>query len=173
MGARKMRVIFLDFDGVLNSAASFYYENRRRKKDKRITIATRHTLDHVCCSNFQYILDQCPDVKIVISSTWRVVHKLGWLRKRLKTYGVDGSKVIGKTPQSFSGWRSREISEWLEDHPEVTEYIVIDDNSLGGTVHDHRFVKTKWDTGLTLQRVYDAMKLFGVELNYRTGIDDE
>lgn len=162
-----MRVIFLDFDGVLNSAASFLMESRRRKKDKRLTRPLNETLDRVCTSNFQYILDQCPDVKIVISSTWREVHKLSWLKKKLKSYGIDGSLVIGKTPSLWGGLRGREISEWLEDHPDVKEYVVLDDNSLTTETHNKRFIKTTWGTGLTLPHVYETLKLFGVELNHR------
>lgn len=162
-----MKVIFLDFDGVLNSAASFVMENRRRKKDKRIKTPLNQTLDRVCASNFQYILDQVPDAKIVISSAWRTFYKMAWLKKKLREYGIDSSRVIGKTGVLFSGWRGREISDWLEDHPEVTEYIVLDDNSLVTETHNKRFIKTTWATGLTLPHVYEALKLFGVELNHR------
>jgi hypothetical protein len=159
-----MRVIFLDFDGVLNSAASFVMENRRHGKDKRLKRPLNEHLDRVCTSNFQYILDKCPDVKIVISSTWRIQHSLPWLKKKLKSYGIDASRVIGKTPESFGGFRGHEISLWLDKHDDVTDYIVIDDNSLLDNTHDNVFIKTSWDTGLTLKHVYEALKKFGVEL---------
>lgn len=161
-----MRVVFLDFDGVLNSQASFLMETRRRKKDERITLGVQHTLCHVCASNFQYFLDQVPDVKIVISSTWRVVHKLSWLKKTMKKYGIDSSRVIGVTPQTLSGYRGREISLWLMDHPEVTDYVIFDDNSLFDNSFDPKFVQTTWLAGLTLSHVYTALKKLGVELNY-------
>ncbi len=47
-----MKVIFLDFDGVLNSEASFRMEIRR--KNNRVS----DTLNPVACSNLQYILEQ-------------------------------------------------------------------------------------------------------------------
>lgn len=162
---RLMRVIFLDFDGVLNSSASFIMEKRRRKKDKRITSSVSETLCHVCSSNFQYILDQCPDVKIVITSTWRIQHKISWLRKKMKQYGIDGSRVIDTTHATFSGWRGREITMWLDDNPQVKEYVVIDDNSLIVETHNHRFVKTSWPVGLTLPHAREAIRMFGVKLD--------
>lgn len=162
-----VRVIFLDFDGVLNSAASFVHESRRRKRNKRIKMRVNETLDWVCTSNFQYILDKCPDVKVVISSTWRIQHKLDWLKKKLKFYGIDSSRVIDVTPQTFSGVRGREIDQWLESHPEVEGYIVLDDNSLESPGHEAVFIKTTWATGLTLPHVYEALEKFGVALNYR------
>ena len=83
-----MKVIFLDFDGVLNSEASFRYEMRR----KNIRVAK--TLSAIACSNLQYILEQDSSVKIIISSTWRHIHTRVELQDILSTYGVDGSRVM-------------------------------------------------------------------------------
>lgn len=162
-----MKVIFLDFDGVLNSSASFVCENRKKKRAvknyytgkgglsnksaKQIRI--NQTFSEVCASNFQYILDKCPDVKVVISSTWRILHDMDWLKEKLEEYGIDSSKVIDKTPRIIQGFRSaprgEEISEWLAEHPEVTDYVILDDNS-DMTVHMEKFVQTTWLDGLTL-----------------------
>ena len=62
-----MKVIFLDFDGVLNSEGSFSYEERLRKKFKKEfkDKPTNQTLCNVCTSNFQMILEHYPKVKIV------------------------------------------------------------------------------------------------------------
>ena len=48
---REMKVIFLDFDGVLNSSASFRMEHRRGNEN------VSDTLCWVNCSNFQKILE--------------------------------------------------------------------------------------------------------------------
>jgi hypothetical protein len=155
-----MKVIFLDFDGVLNSSASFLMESRRKKKllpvKPRLAkqIKVNDTFSAVCASNFQYILDKCPDVKVVISSTWRVIHSMEYLLAKLEEYGIDSSRVIGKTPravgQGFSGApRGDDISEWLAEHPEVTDYVILDDNS-DMTVHMDKLVQTTWLDGLTL-----------------------
>lgn len=156
-----MKVIFLDFDGVLNSSASFLMESRKKRalaltspeeaKEYRVNA----TFSEVCASNFQYILDKCPEVKIVISSTWRMQHTMEELTRQLDNYGIDSSRVIGKTPRACSGRlflpapRGDDISEYLESHPEVTDYVILDDNS-DMTVHMDKLVKTTWLDGLTL-----------------------
>lgn len=166
-----MKVIFLDFDGVLNSAASFLMESRKRKKWNALHPdldqsdcpygPVNETLCNVCASNFQRILDECPDTKIVISSTWRNLFELDWLKTHLASYGVDSSKVIDKTPRSFRGFQSGprgdEIGEWLSEHPEVTDYVILDDNS-DMTVHMHKFVQTSWDTGILLSHVHETIQ---------------
>ena len=156
-----MKVIFLDFDGVLNSSASFLMESRYKKKLKRTNprkskeYRVNETFSEVCASNFQYILDKCPDVKVVISSTWRELFPMEWLKEKLEEYGIDSSRVIGKTPRASSGRLSQsaprgdDISEWLAEHPEVTDYVILDDNS-DMTVHMDKLVQTTWLDGLTL-----------------------
>src|SRR5574337_1246935 len=97
-----MKVIFLDFDGVLNSAASFLMEDRKRRgkgrRHRESFEPVNQTLCHVCTSNFKYVLDKVPDVKIVISSTWRECYDMDWLKAKLESYGIDPKRVIDKTP---------------------------------------------------------------------------
>lgn len=159
-----MKVIFLDFDGVLNSAGSFLLEDRIRKDNVRrqgVKGRVNETLCHVCTSNFQSVLDIYPDVKIVISSTWRELHDLDWLKEKLASYHIDSSRVIDKTPKDhLSGNRGQEIQWWLEKHPEVTQYIVIDDNTWGiPEFHGkERFVHTTWEGGMTMDHAGEAVK---------------
>ena len=146
-----MKVIFLDFDGVLNSQSSFIYEDARRKKHKEQGVKGRvpETLSHECTATFQMLLDQYPDVKIVVSSTWRMIFTLDQLREKLNEYHVDGSRIIDKTGQDYGGNRGVEIQNWLDNHPEVKHYIIIDDNDWG-IVQAHppeKFVKTSWEFG--------------------------
>ena len=149
-----MKVIFLDFDGVLNSQGSFIYESNRRKKHKEQGVKgqVNETLCNVNTANFQYVLDQYPEVKIVISSTWREIHELDWLRAKLESYHVDGSRVIDRTPKDYKDAnRGLEIQQWLDLHPEVTHYVIIDDNDWG-IIEAHpsqKFVRTSWASGFT------------------------
>lgn len=164
-----MKVIFLDFDGVLNSSASFKMHARKRRKlmEKDPEAAKQyHINEHlceVCASNFQYILDKCPDAKIVISSAWRNLYELDWLKEKLASYGIDSSKVIDKTGQVVRGFtyaRGEEIGEWLSEHPEVTHFAIIDDNHIGnGYEADGKVVATNWFQGLTLSDAHKAIGL--------------
>lgn len=174
-----MKVIFLDFDGVLNSAASFVYETRLRKKHPQTTKKlppVNQTLCKICTSNFIEILDAAPDAKIVISSSWRELFTLDWLKKKLEEYGIDGTRVIDRTPSSFSGDRGREIESWMDDHPEVEKYVILDDNWIGPPYQDNdlsstNFVKTTWPVGLTLDKTFEAIKILGGKSRLRQ--DDE
>jgi hypothetical protein len=174
---KEMKVIFLDFDGVLNSAASFRYEDRRREKlalenpDAPKLCKVNETLCNVCTSNFQLILDHFPKAKIVISSTWRELFELDWLKEKLASYGIDSSRVIDKTPISYGGPRGSEIQAWLNMHPEVKKYVVLDDNEIDGGIPDEKVVKTTWDTGLTLPHVFQAIKVLdGKPIRYDLGV---
>lgn len=172
-----MKVIFLDFDGVLNSCASFVMEDRKRKKlkgkayedSKTRPCPLNETLCHVCTSNFQLILDHFPEMKIVISSTWRELFTMDWLKDKLQSYGIDSSRVIDKTPVRYSGVRGEEIAAWLEGwekddtKPEkITYYVIIDDNEIGnGFEEQGKVIKTTWATGLTLEHVHNTIVLLG------------
>jgi len=162
-----MKVIFLDFDGVLNSEASFRYETRRK------VLHVQDTLSHVCCSNLQYILDQDADVRLVISSTWRKVHTMPELKNILNSYGVDPNKVLDKTPAVFSGDRAHEINLWLEDHPNVTLAVILDDDSDVLNVTDKRchVFQTTWEDGLLFKQAKQIAKLFrGEEIKTKSEV---
>lgn len=168
-----MKVIFLDFDGVLNSSASFIMETRKSKKVRGMPV--NKTLCHVCCSNFQYVLDKTPKVKIVISSTWRENFDLEWLKNKLASYGIDSSRVIDVTSSLYAADsgpyarysthradRGEEVNEWLLRHPEVTKFAVIDDNFIGdGLEQKGVVVKTDWLNGMTINQAREAIVILG------------
>lgn len=158
-----MKVIFLDFDGVLNSEGSFEYENNRRKrwKEQNVKGPVDETLCNVCTSNFLRILYTYPEVKIVISSTWRLLCDWQWLMEKLESYHIPSNRVIGKTPDDTTWGSNRgvEIKTWLDEHPEVTHYIVIDDNDWGiDAIHPkEKIVRTTWEAGLTFDKASEAI----------------
>lgn len=151
-----MKIIFLDFDGVLNSEASFRLEQRRK------TLHVSDTLSDIACSNLQYILEQDSSVRIVISSTWRKLHTLEELKSFLQARLVDGSKVIGKTPAVLSCDRAHEINLWLGDNPGVTKFVVIDDDLdvLAITDPRGRIFQTSWEDGLLFAQAEEIARLF-------------
>src|SRR5437588_1068675 len=103
-----MKVIFLDIDGVLNctntpNSRKFPYivDPKLLKRFKRLLRRTR--------------------AKVVLSSTWRYDPAGIFSAKR---YGIPFIDVIPDLPHEP---RRKEILQWLQEHPEVTRYIVIDD----------------------------------------------
>jgi hypothetical protein len=119
-----MKVIFLDIDGVLNLIPQGY--------DKYGGIFHIGFVD-----NLKTIIDQT-DAKIVISSTWRLsglqTMKDMWLFRNLP------GEVIDITPSGYFNvdlgvsdddyvTRGHEIRYWLKNHPEVSNYVILDDDT--------------------------------------------
>jgi hypothetical protein len=159
-----MKVIFLDFDGVLNSSASFRLMSRKKDEGKFDGKIHEH-LCELATNNFQMLLKRFPEVKVVISSTWREYYDLDWLREKLNSFAVDGSRVIDRTPKLRDRiWtsvdRGVEIDDWLSKHPEVTHYVILDDNSdMTEYQKANHFVHTNWNTGFTLDDYEKASEI--------------
>ena len=56
-------------------------------------------------------------------------------------------KLLDKTGYSNNGFRGDEIKEWLNRHPEVTQYAILEDDE--DFYPDQHLFKTSWQTGLT------------------------
>lgn len=159
-----MKVLFLDLDGVLRSNQSGIL-NWRKKGNKLFV------LDEVCCSNLQAILEVVPDLKIVISSTWRKVESIDFVKYVLRKYGVDSSRVIGHTPIHFGDrGRGHEIQEWFDDwkeeHPEdpIEKFVIVDDDSDMYHLRDN-LVQTNYDAGLSWAKADDILCFFGKSMH--------
>ena len=111
-----MRVIFCDIDGVL-------WVYRKGELDPG------DALDLGAVSQLNRILEACPDVRIVISSSWRIVHQLEWIRDHFERYGLPyRDRIIDKTPWNGQDQtRGQEIQQWLTAHPDVTDFVILDD----------------------------------------------
>lgn len=151
-----MKVILLDFDGVINSEASFRYEQKRK------VLHIADTLSAIACCNLQYVLEQDASVKIVISSAWRKFHTMQELKNILGSYGIDPNRVIDKTPSVFSADRAHEINLWLEENPHVTLAVILDDDEsvLGVTDSRCKVFLTTPEDGLLFKQAKAVAKLF-------------
>lgn len=118
-----MIILFLDIDGVLNSAD--WYE-RREAKDER----PRHEFDPLCVARLSRFLQEAPDVQVVISSCMRKIYKVGLLTKYMVWAGLDPEvryRFIGSTPSHPSGFRGHEIAEWMEGK-DIEKFAMLDDS---------------------------------------------
>jgi hypothetical protein len=135
--------LFLDIDGVLNSVQSSFYNQRRIERNELRCDEDNGPLlhQHLCpisVSNLNCLLEEFPDIRIVISSTWRKYKSVEQLKVVLRKNGllyVD--KVIGKTPVLDGKERGYEIQEWLDKHPETTHFVILDDDSDMVHLKDH------------------------------------
>lgn len=152
-----MKVIFLDFDGVLTSSKAW------------------GVLDPGKMELLWRILKET-GASIVISSSWRefdlksTLNKLTGGKEDYKNTSMRWlDKVVGVTPRPFvddficyDEWnREEEIKKYLDEHPEIDNFIILDDmedefidKQLIG-----RLVKTEMKNGLQEDNVVEAIKL--------------
>lgn len=127
-----MKILFLDIDGVLNSAAVLADKGRHDAIDRDMVERINRVVRDTGCN-------------IVISSTWRLLWPLGELKALLRQHGMI-DVVIGQTPRLDR--RDNEILEWLAEHPEVTRFVAVDDDTFDMTAINHRLVATSFQTGM-------------------------
>lgn len=153
-----MKVIFLDFDGVLNSVASMIWNNRQKLLGLSDT-PSHKSFCPISCSNFQYVLEEVPDVQVVVSSTWRKYNKIDALKKIFEQNHLIPERMIGTTPV-LDGYRGAEIDAYLKDHPEITTFVIIDDDSDMKPYMD-RLVKTDSRVGFTFVNADKVIEMLG------------
>jgi hypothetical protein len=123
-----MKVLFLDIDGVVNRVGT-----RQRYRGFM-------GIDPFLASMVgKIILDT--GAAVVLTSTWR--HFQGG-REEVDRHVY---KTFDVTPIADTGFRGEEVKMWLDDHPEVTRYAIVDDDS--DFYADQPLFKTNWQTGIT------------------------
>jgi len=166
-----MKIIFLDIDGVLNSERSFIGGGHRSKDPQYEGMSyqekfARCTIDQVACDLVNRLLTEF-DAQIVISSSHRHHFKEGpdkvkELQEYMTSLGIKGERVIGYTPE-LRGPRGLEIHTWLDHHPEVETYIILDDSVDMLEEQQPFFINTDSAVGVSAQDYRRATKLFGKE----------
>src|SRR5210317_1410587 len=159
-----MKIIFLDIDGVLNNDrwasvlnhlyggngyGGFVKRNLKRRNIK---------WDYYNVDNLKTLMDKT-GAKIVISSTWRYSHSINDFKVMFQLYGLE-PRIVDITPDlSKTGItdlyirkiRGDEINAWLDDHPDITNYVILDDDS---DFHPGQpLVRTDPEYGLTDQKM--------------------
>lgn len=170
-----MKVMMLDFDGVLNSKLHFLANADLPSIDAN-TLSDADLFQmkrDVNVNNMWtlgFILDQVPDLKIVISSTWRLHYDLESFKELFKIFKLDGSRIIGMTPKQFSSERRQEIYMWLEEYKELhhkqVDFIAVDDHVIWNLDEDshkkREFLTDSW-VGLTMNDAFKIIKHFKPE----------
>ena len=166
-----MKVIFLDIDGVVNTlqissqpfntrsgkikrAGGFYY-NICTPRDKQVSnIQAIEWLNKLCIET---------QASIVISSTWRLAK--GDYERTCEALYNSGLRpeirIIGCTPRIYAGWdipRGVEIQDFLTGHPDITQYVILDDDADMGDLVDH-LVQTNTYIGFTYPDYIKALDI--------------
>lgn len=144
------RIVFLDFDGVLNSSS---------------WLATKHDYD-IAGLNPEAVAKLnrlVADAKFVICSSWRHGRSVDELQAILNELGF-GGYIIGKTPAGggFRPGRGKEIQMWLDAAPLynviVESFVILDDDSDMFPVAD-RHIQTAARDGLQDSHIDRAIEM--------------
>jgi len=152
-----MKVIFLDFDGVITIPPKWYLQADLIKNVKKIVDAT--------------------GAKIVVSSSWRheniektkdsiIERKRRCPRNSMLYWLVDNLYDITSwfSDKKYNGTgRGGEIQTWLDKHPEVENYVIIDDDNDMLDSQLYHFVQTNYEDGLTEVETKRAIKILNKE----------
>lgn len=151
-----MKVLFLDIDGVLNSLESTMMAGPRKR------LVGDH-VDPMLIRRLNKICEEVPDLKIVISSSWRKIYSIEEILEVFLKAGFNvKTEIIDRTPghvEGTDGKRGHEIEAWYKAHPEVTNYVILDDDSDMLRNQRRHFVNTSWVCGLTFADVYRCVKI--------------
>ena len=143
-------VLFLDIDGVLNSKIYYKYLYKPEDGGSRF--------DPYCVILVKKLIKEF-SLKIVISSTWRDGAKNRLVKELSENSLMEYLHEDWLTPIVRPANRGKEIELWLENHSEVEDYIILDDNA---NLMDHqmdKFVKTSMHLGMVQERYSQARNL--------------
>lgn len=148
-----MKVIFLDFDGVITIPPKWYINADKIKYIKQIVDIT--------------------EAKIVVSSSWRRENVKETINDMIgKTKRCPRNKMLywlidniyDITPwfsdKKYNGTgRGGEIQTWLDNHSEVDNYVIIDDDGDMLDSQLFHFVQTNFEDGITELETKWAIKI--------------
>lgn len=144
-----MKVLFLDIDGVLNCEKTFV----NRHNEYLNTGVRQIELENIMIQRLSRIVFST-GAKVVLSSTWRKFFynngnaivancdKGAELLQRLNNYNIE---IYDITPYDENRNRAKEIYVWLMEHPEVDNFIIIDDETVNFRKCSAQVVKTYFD----------------------------
>lgn len=166
-----MKVLFLDIDGVLNSVDWFKRRSKLTAEEEVIIskedyLVRRH-IDPEAVHRMNLVAEKT-GCKFVLSSTWRLLSGVDMTSKVLKRAGAT-FELLDMTPEcarmdTFSnglfdeGERGAEIYEWLQAHPGVESFVIVDDASDMGALRD-RLVRTNNEVGLQYSDVQKILAM--------------
>lgn len=143
-----MKIIFLDFDGVLNSSKFMHAEYNAGRGGGLID-----KLDSEAVNVLNEVVKRT-NAKIVVSSTWRLGRTRPELQAILNRSGFVGV-VIDKTGTEPDRERGNQIQKWLDDNKDfydIESFVIVDDCSDMAHLM-HRLVQTRFEDGLTPEYV--------------------
>lgn len=125
MNGKMSSVVFLDVDGVLNTAKTCVHspQGYTGVDDARVALLAK-------------AMEQVGADGVVLTSTWKQMQEdeedYVYLVKSLDKYGI---KILGKTKEERVTEREDGILAYLETHPEIVDFVIVDDQQYGFKHH--------------------------------------
>ena len=150
----------MDFDGVLNSDA---YVRQQNCYGVILNPYKLHLLKRIIFAT---------DAKIVLSTSWR--EHWSPIESKCDNIGHDinrifrqhGLSIFDKVPQHPLS-REDNIRQWLENHPQISAFVVLDDQFLDAPFLREHFVKTSnYQGGLDEHDAENAIAILNKEYRH-------
>ncbi len=158
-----MKVIFLDIDGVLNHENHYKWLMETDEPTPLQQVYPYSEFNPESCKILNRIIDET-GAKIVLSSSWRL-DGINRINSLFKHFGLP--RLYDITPSLCERFgslcRGKEIDKWLNEHPEVTKYVILDDDT---DMEEHQlpfFIKTDpYKDGLNNEVANKAIKILNL-----------
>ena len=147
-----MKIIFLDIDCVLNTYSTKRFVYGFTFVDTRKVLRLRDIVERT-------------GAQLVLSSTWRIadtpIHKLCYEALKAEFERVRCPVWVDSTPYLPGAKRWQEINAWLLLHPEVEDFIILDDWVDELLPYFDKLVQTSPLHGLNKERAELAIQMLG------------
>lgn len=149
------KVLFLDIDGVINcSRTAFAFNGYPWDLD----VVNLRKFDSVAIAAIRKIC-RLGDIGIVLSSSWRLHFSCFEISNAfdLPVFDCTSARLSNRK-------RGYEIKEWLDEHPGVEKYCIVDD--IPDMLDDQllNFVQTDEDNGLSWSNILHISEILGVDI---------
>lgn len=162
-----MRVIFLDMDGVLCTERAHIAQGYQNMSNHG---GLMDALDREGVGMLNAFHNKYADTVYVLSSTWRRHHTRTEMEEWLQRYQWDGKfHDDWHTPVFYNQPRGDEIKDWLIRHPEVTNYIILDDSSDMLEEQKFHFVQTDDYNGIRSENYWHMERIFDFDEKNQNG----
>lgn len=181
---KDLNILFLDIDGVLN------YASRTPANSYNGRFLNGEEIEPKIVKKFNKIFEEVPNLKIVVSSSWRGnMKRLVWALRNAGFLYIEN--IIGKTPRAtavtekhYNGEtieltppytllykrRGQQILKWFVDNPGITKrmnsFIILDDEKydisgkMGFNFLEQYFIQTNSESGLSNDNIQSIISHF-------------
>lgn len=152
------RVLFLDIDGVLLPGRAYMLPNQTNNPYVTVFDPCAVSMLNEACRK--------QGRKIVVHSSWIKHQEPEWIYNHLKEQGVDVAHLhTDWQTEKELHWRYDRVDEWLARHPEVNDFVILDDepesrhDGEGKYTKGKHLILTDFDEGITMhifRRILDG-----------------